>query len=49
MAPLDKPTQALVVVAEVSVRHCPKTGRAPVKTRAATVKINLIFFIISVH
>jgi hypothetical protein len=49
MEPLDKPTQVLVFVVEIKVRHCPKTGRAPVKTRATAVKINLIFFIISVH
>jgi hypothetical protein len=44
MEPFAKPTQALVLVVDVKVRHCPKTGRAPVKTRATAVKINLIFF-----
>jgi hypothetical protein len=49
MLPFAKPTQALGVLVVVKVRHCPKTGRAHVNTRAAAVKINLIFFIISVH
>jgi hypothetical protein len=49
MLPFDKPVQALGVVVVVIVGHCPKTGRAPVITKATTVKNILILFIISVH